>query len=97
MYDYVIFDSDNEKTFAQLFENHKDVIEFYVKLPDWFKIDTPLGSYNPDWAVVVKDDDGGKRLYLVVETKGNTSENAKHIFRRSVKMSISRRQATSMI
>ena len=76
MYDYVIFDSDNEKTFAQLFENHKDVIEFYVKLPDWFKIDTPLGSYNPDWAVVVKDDDGGKRLYLVVETKGNTSENA---------------------
>lgn len=75
LYNYVIYDSDNEKGFAQAFE-HNNAIELYAKLPDWFKIDTPLGSYNPDWAVVVKDDAGEKRLYLVVETKGNTAENA---------------------
>ena len=44
-------------------------------MPDWFKIDTPLGSYNPDWAVVVDTDEGEKRLYLVVETKGDLSAN----------------------
>ena len=75
LYNYVVYDSDNEKGFAQAFE-HNEAIELYAKLPDWFKIDTPLGSYNPDWAVVVKDDAGEKRLYLIVETKGNIAENA---------------------
>ena len=73
-YDYVIYDSDNEKGFASKFEKNP-AVELYAKLPDWFKIDTPLGSYNPDWAVVANDEAGGKRLYLVVETKGDTSEN----------------------
>ena len=41
----------------------------YVKLPGWFKVPTPLGSYNPDWAIVVEREDGIKRLYYVVETK----------------------------
>ena len=75
LYNYVVYDSDNEKGFAQAFE-HNEAVELYAKLPDWFKIDTPLGSYNPDWAVVVKDDAGEKRLYLIVETKGNIAENA---------------------
>ena len=39
-------------------------------VPGWFKIDTPLGSYNPDWAVLVNQDDEEK-LYFVVETKGS--------------------------
>jgi len=40
----------------------------YAKLPGWFKVPTPLGSYNPDWAVLVERN-GDERLYLVVETK----------------------------
>lgn len=46
-------------------------VKVYAKLPSWFKVPTPLGSYNPDWAVLVDSDDG-ERLYLVVETKGTT-------------------------
>ena len=40
----------------------------YVKLPSWFKIETPIGSYNPDWAVVINGIDE-ERLYFIVETK----------------------------
>ena len=42
----------------------------YAKLPGWFVVPTPLGSYNPDWAVLI-DSDEGERLYFVVETKGS--------------------------
>ena len=42
----------------------------FAKLPAWFKISTPLGSYNPDWAILF-DVDGEKKLYFVLETKGN--------------------------
>ena len=45
-------------------------VKVYAKLPGWFKVPTPLGSYNPDWAVLIQDDDG-ERLYFVVETKGS--------------------------
>ena len=45
-----------------------DQIKFYFKLPNWFKIPTPIGNYNPDWAVVFKDD---KKIYFVAETKGS--------------------------
>ena len=45
-------------------------MKLYAKLPGWFKVPTPLGSYNPDWAVLVMVE-GGERLYLVVETKGS--------------------------
>ena len=41
----------------------------YAKLPGWFAVPTPLGSYNPDWAVLIGSEEG-ERLYLVVETKG---------------------------
>lgn len=69
VYDYVVYDSNVEAEFAQKFENNEDV-KMYVKLPDWFKVDTPLGGYNPDWAVLIEKD-GTERLYFVVETKGN--------------------------
>ena len=45
-------------------------IKVYAKLPGWFKVPTPLGTYNPDWAVLVEIDSRGK-LYFVVETKGS--------------------------
>ncbi|TDT63348.1 type III restriction-modification system endonuclease [Fonticella tunisiensis] len=67
-FDHVLYDSDIEESFAKKFENDERV-KVYVKLPGWFKIDTPLGSYNPDWAVVI-DKDGEEKLYFVVETKG---------------------------
>ncbi|MAZ25809.1 MAG: type III restriction endonuclease subunit R [Cytophagaceae bacterium] len=67
VFDYVIYDSDTEYEFASAFEDNED-IKLYTKLPDWFKIDTPLGGYNPDWAVLIEKD-GVDKLYFVVETK----------------------------
>ena len=73
-YNYVAYDSENERQFAQSFEDNEDVY-LYAKLPDWFKISTPLGSYNPDWAVMI-DQNGEKKLYFVLETKGNKDVDA---------------------
>ncbi|MDY0220049.1 MAG: DEAD/DEAH box helicase family protein [Desulfobacterium sp.] len=69
VYEYVVYDSDVEADFARSMEQSQD-IRMYAKLPDWFKIDTPLGSYNPDWAVLV-DRENEEKLYFVVETKGD--------------------------
>lgn len=69
VYKYIVYDSTNEMNFAQRFEDNESV-KVYAKLPDWFKIDTPLGTYNPDWAVLV-DKDGEEKLYFVLETKAN--------------------------
>lgn len=69
VYSYVVYDSENERSFAEKFETNQRV-KVYAKLPDWFKIATPLGSYNPDWAVLVEKD-GTDKLYFVLETKGN--------------------------
>lgn len=71
-FDHVVYDSDIEASFAQRFENDENV-KVYVKLPSWFKIDTPIGSYNPDWALVI-DKDGEEKLYFVLETKGTEIE-----------------------
>lgn len=69
-YTHVVYDSNIESKLAQQFEESKN-ISVYAKLPDWFKIDTPLGTYNPDWAVMWKDKDEEK-LFFVVESKGST-------------------------
>ena len=74
VYDHVIYESEVEEEFARSFELSDDV-KVYAKLPWWFKIDTPLGGYNPDWAVLVERD-GKDRLYFVVETKGNLFSDA---------------------
>jgi len=70
--EYVPLDSGVESMFAQDCET-SDQIKFYFKLPNWFKIPTPIGNYNPDWALVFEDDNlpGGKagRIYFVAETK----------------------------
>ncbi len=67
IYSHVAFDSEKEKEFAQNLQNSTRV-KVFAKLPGWFKIDTPLGGYNPDWAIVVKEEEGDI-LYLVRETK----------------------------
>ena len=69
VYEYVVYDSNNEESFARSFESN-DAIKLYAKLPNWFKIATPLGSYNPDWAVLIERGDETK-LYFVVETKAS--------------------------
>ena len=74
IYNYVIYDSENERKFATAFEENEDIL-LYAKLSDWFKISTPLGSYNPDWAVMVNKN-GEKKLYFVLETKGNIDADA---------------------
>jgi type III restriction enzyme len=75
VYEHVVYDSDVEASFALGMEASEDV-KLYAKLPDWFKIDTPLGTYNPDWAVVVEQDGQEERLYFVVETKGTLLSDA---------------------
>lgn len=66
IYDAVVYDSEVEREFAEKLDKRQD-IKLFVKLPDWFKIETPLGTYNPDWAILKHDD---TTLYLVRETKG---------------------------
>ncbi len=82
VHEQVIYQSNTERTFAEQLEKN-EAIKVYAKLPGWFKIPTPLGPYNPDWAVLV-DRDGTERLYFVVETKSSlftddlrTKEDAK--------------------
>jgi type III restriction enzyme len=69
VYEHVVYQSDTEKSFAEQLEKN-EAIKVYAKLPGWFKIPTPLGTYNPDWAVLVETD-GAERLYFVVETKSS--------------------------
>ena len=58
-----------EAAFATALEQFT-AVKVYAKLPRWFQVPTPFGPYNPDWAVLIQDDQG-ERLYLVVETKGS--------------------------
>ncbi|MGN0820175.1 MAG: DEAD/DEAH box helicase family protein [Akkermansia sp.] len=67
MADYVEFDSEVERRFAEDAEASSEV-KLYVKLPRRFTVPTPLGAYNPDWALVLEAD-GKNHLYFVVETK----------------------------
>lgn len=62
-FDHVNYDSDIEASFAKRFESDENV-KVYVKLPGWFKIETPVGNYNPDWAAVINKD-GEENLYFV--------------------------------
>jgi type III restriction enzyme len=74
VYEQVVYDSDTERSFADELEKNS-AVKVYAKLPGWFKVPTPLGTYNPDWAVLVEVD-GAERLYLVVETKGTLFADA---------------------
>jgi len=67
VYEQVVYDAETEAAFADQLEKNL-AIKVYAKLPGWFTVPTPLGGYNPDWAVLVEKD-GAERLYFVVETK----------------------------
>lgn len=69
VYDAVVWDSSTiEQPFAEALDSN-EAVKVFAKLPSWFKIATPLGTYNPDWAVLVTTE-AGDRLYFVAETKG---------------------------
>lgn len=70
LYNYIEFDSGIEKQFAIDCESNES-IEFYIKLPKWFTIATPIGTYNPDWALIYKDEN---KIYFVAETKGSKDD-----------------------
>lgn len=65
IYDHIVYDSEVEREFAKKLDERED-IKLFVKLPAWFKVETPIGGYNPDWAIVKHN---GETLYLVRETK----------------------------
>ena len=72
VYDYVVYDSATvEKPFALALDNDPDVKMFF-KIPERFKIETPIGTYNPDWAVYLTRN-GEEKLYFILETKGTTN------------------------
>lgn len=69
--EYAVTDSTIEKNFIKELENNEEVV-VYAKLPNGFKIPTPVGNYNPDWAITFKEG-SVKHIYFVAETKGTTS------------------------
>ena len=70
IYDAVLCDSEIERRFAEAMSAREDV-KLFIKLPSWFKVVTPVGTYTPDWAIVKENDE---RIYLVRETKGTKDE-----------------------
>ena len=75
-HDYVPYDSGVEKIFAKTFDSSNNKVRFFVKLPSWFKVPTPIGDYNPDWAFVFGEDD---EVYLVRETKSTKDERKRRV------------------
>ena len=69
LYDHIVYDSTNERDFATDLDTNTDVA-VYVKLPDGFYISTPVGHYNPDWAIAFYEGNV-KHIYFVAETKGS--------------------------
>jgi len=72
VFDYVLYDSGPEREFAELLDSRDD-IKLFMKLPAKFKVDTPVGPYNPDWAII-KQEDGENRIYMIRETKSTIDE-----------------------
>ena len=70
VYDHVPWESQNEAKFAEELEANS-AVKVYAKLPAWFQVPTPLGPYNPDWAVLIEND-ASELLYFVAETKGSS-------------------------
>ncbi|WP_417471589.1 DEAD/DEAH box helicase family protein [Luteimonas mephitis] len=81
-FDHVVYDSEVEREFAEMLDSRAD-IKLFMKLPAKFKVPTPVGDYNPDWAII-RQVDGENRIYMIRETKSThdrskrrPSENAK--------------------
>ncbi|KZF09495.1 MULTISPECIES: restriction endonuclease [unclassified Rhodococcus (in: high G+C Gram-positive bacteria)] len=77
-FDYIQIDSDGaaapERLFAEKLDSREDV-KFFMKLPEKFKIETPVGPYNPDWAIIKQDADGSDRIYMIRETKSTLDDS----------------------
>jgi type III restriction enzyme len=71
LYDHILYDSTVERTFAESVDTSNEVA-VYVKLPGGFYINTPVGKYNPDWAIAFHEG-SVKHIYFVAETKGSMS------------------------
>ncbi len=76
VYDHVPIDSDVEREFLKELQDNETIVKLFAKLPKRFIVPTPLGNYEPDWAVLV-DQEGADRLYFVVETKGTLFESGR--------------------
>lgn len=76
-FDFIQIDSEGidapERQFAELLDSREDV-KLFMKLPDKFKIETPVGNYNPDWAII-KQVDGKDHIYMIRETKSTLDES----------------------
>lgn len=71
LFDYIPYDSEVEREFARQLDGMENV-RLFVKLPRWFVVKTPIGDYNPDWAIVAEQD---SKVYLVRETKGSHDDD----------------------
>lgn len=89
LYNYIVIDSlsSPEKHFAQDCETRDDIL-FYVKLPSKFQIKTPIGFYNPDWALIKKDDGEETKIYFVTETKDAKAAKDRSLLRDKERMKI---------
>jgi len=75
IYDGIIKESNIEEQFAKALDKDSR-IKLFIKLPDWYVIETPAGNYTPDWAIVVEkaeNDKGEEKIYFVVENKGTNN------------------------
>ncbi|RAU23229.1 restriction endonuclease subunit R [Paramagnetospirillum kuznetsovii] len=71
LFDHIEYESEVERQFAKDLDSNINV-KMFIKLPSWFRIDTPIGPYNPDWAFVTERDE---KLYFVRETKSTLDKD----------------------
>jgi len=72
-FDHVVYESEVEREFAEMLDSRAD-IKLFMKLPAKFKVPTPVGDYNPDWAII-RQADGENRIYMIRETKSTHDRN----------------------
>ena len=89
LFNYILIDSLStpEQTFAKECETRDDIL-FYIKLPSWFVIKTPIGNYNPDWALIKQEDGDSKKIYFVAETKDPKAVKDRNLLRPTEQMKI---------
>lgn len=89
LFNYILIDSLStpEQTFAKECESRDDIL-FYIKLPAWFVIKTPIGGYNPDWALIKQEEGEQKKIYFVAETKDPKAVKNRDLLRESERMKI---------
>jgi type III restriction enzyme len=73
IYDAIEYQSETERQFADILDGRED-IKLFLKLPSWFKVETPIGTYNPDWAIIKQEFDEEQKLYLIRETKATKDQ-----------------------